>query len=257
MIPKNTVVFFQTKLEGPNIQLNFEKSVLFKKQTLDNKEMKKELAVVLNKMIIVSEYFYEVYEELGLIKDYNVLFFLIFNNFPIKDITEVIKKYIDIFIELGYVSFPFTIKPIYLNSSADLINKELRKEEERKRRDEEERKNRKNVTEKIRKKLEERTKLNKLNTSLNNQSSKKEMIECDNKVKNLANKFKQLIEKKVIIKYFEPIAYSYELINEIRNYAFKVKIDEQSYIHFNAKGKSEDNMEINEITLNKKLFDPL
>ena len=105
VIPKKTVVFFQTKANSPNIQLNRFNSKNFELTKLNKKEMKNELAVVINKMIITGEYFYELYKKLGLIKDinynYNVLFFLIFNNFPINDITSVIKNYIDILIEKG------------------------------------------------------------------------------------------------------------------------------------------------------------
>ena len=72
--------------------------------------MKKELAVVLYKMILYGEKFMELYKKIGLIKDdYSVLLFLIFDNYPIKDISENIKLYLDILIQKKKITYPFII----------------------------------------------------------------------------------------------------------------------------------------------------
>ena len=138
--------------------------------------MKKELAVVLYKMIFTGNYFFRLYNQLKIIeKSYSVIYYLIFDNYPIKDISTKIKEYIDIFIKQNYINYSFQIQPIYMNTYIEQINsklesknikkeveelkktiKEMRKEE-RKRKEEEERK-RKEEEERKRKEEEEKKK---------------------------------------------------------------------------------------------------
>ena len=125
-IKDKTVVFFQTKLQCPFIQLNSKSVTGFNNDFLPFDDMKKELAVVLNKMIIYGKKFLELYKKIGLIKDdYSVLLFLIFDNYPIRDISEKIKLYLDILIQKEKITYPFTIRPIYMISSIDLINHQI------------------------------------------------------------------------------------------------------------------------------------
>ena len=121
-IPANSVVFFQTKMKGPNIKLNDN---IFQEK-LYIKEMREELAVVLYKMIIYNRYFYELYLKLGLIdKKYTALFFLIFDHYPINDISEKVHKYIEIFIKNKLIDYSFTIQPIYMSKFIEEVNSQL------------------------------------------------------------------------------------------------------------------------------------
>jgi len=145
IIPNKTVVFIQSKMQGPNIKLKATQEEL-RKEILYKDEMKKELIVVLYKMVLYGDYFFHLYKELEMIdKDFNVLFLLIFDKYSIKNVSYYIKDYIDLLINEGYVYYPFTIKPIYMISSIDLINSNLtldnyKNEEKRKREEEEKRK---------------------------------------------------------------------------------------------------------------------
>jgi len=123
IIPAYSVVFFQTKIKGPNIKLNKEE---FNEKKLFLNEMKEELAVVLYKMIIYNKYFYELYIKLGLIdENYTAVFFLIFDDYPIKDISEKIKIYLDIFKNLNLLNYDFMIQPIYMSAFIEEINSQL------------------------------------------------------------------------------------------------------------------------------------
>ena len=123
IIPAYSVVFFQTKIKGPNIKLNKEE---FNKKKLFLNEMKEELAVVLYKMIIYNKYFYELYIKLGLIdENYTAVFFLIFDDYPIKDISKKIKIYLDIFKNLNLLNYDFMIQPIYMSAFIEEINSQL------------------------------------------------------------------------------------------------------------------------------------
>jgi len=173
-IPPNSVIIIQTKTESPTIKLKTESDKQFDNIYLTLNEMKKELAVVLYKMIFTGNYFFRLYNQLKIIeKSYSVIYYLIFDNYPIKDISTKIKEYIDIFIKQNYINYSFQIQPIYMNTYIEQINsklesknikkeveelkktiKEMRKEE-RKRKEEEERK-RKEEEERKRKEEEER-----------------------------------------------------------------------------------------------------
>ena len=123
IIPAYSVVFFQTKIKGPNIKLNKEE---FNEKKLFLNEMKEELAVVLYKMIIYNKYFYELYIKLGLIdENYTAVFFLIFDDYPIKDISQKIKIYLDIFKNLNLLNYDFMIQPIYMSAFIEEINSQL------------------------------------------------------------------------------------------------------------------------------------
>jgi len=123
IIPAYSVVFFQTKIKGPNIKLNKEE---FNEKKLFLNEMKEELAVVLYKMIIYNKYFYELYIKLGLIdENYTAVFFLIFDDYPIKDISKKIKIYLDIFKNLNLLNYDFMIQPIYMSAFIEEINSQL------------------------------------------------------------------------------------------------------------------------------------
>ena len=125
-IPPKTVIFFQTKLEGPYINLDIksikENSDLMDK-IKDKKYIKKELIIVLCKMILYNKYFYDLYQRIGIIdKKFYTIFFLVFDNYPLIDISEVIKDYIDILIEKNLVKYQFTIQPIYMNTCIEKNN---------------------------------------------------------------------------------------------------------------------------------------
>ena len=126
-IPEKAVIFLETKSECPCIKIDYQNEAEFDKTKLMKKEMKKELSVVLYKMIKKAELFYKLYEKLEIVKSrYSVLFFLIFDNFRFHDISEIIKSYLEIFInKKDIITYPFTIKPIYMTSSIDLINSGL------------------------------------------------------------------------------------------------------------------------------------
>ena len=148
IIPRETVVLFQIKSQGPTNLLN-KNSLFFDKEKLTYSEIKKELSIVLYKMILYGNYFYELYKELKLIdKNYNVQFFLIFNNYRIEDISKEIHQCINILIDKNKVNYPFSIKPIYVNSSVNLINSKIiteNNEIKEKRREEEEKKRKKDL----------------------------------------------------------------------------------------------------------------
>ena len=122
-IPAYSVVFFQTKIKRPNIQLI--KDIIDKKKLLLT-EMKEELAVVLYKMILYNNYFYELYIKLGLIDEkYTALFFLIFDDYPFKDISDYIKYYLNIFIDKNLLNYDFIIQPIYMCACIEEVNSQL------------------------------------------------------------------------------------------------------------------------------------
>ena len=122
-IPAHSVVFFQTKIKGPNIQLNKNN---FDKKILSLNEIKEELAAVLYKMIIYNKYFYELYIKLGLIDEkYTSLFFLIFDDYPISNISVYIKNYLDIFIDKKLLTYNFIIQPIYMSAYIEEVNSKL------------------------------------------------------------------------------------------------------------------------------------
>ena len=158
-IPKNTVIFFQTKSQGPTNILPKD-ITSFNSTELEFDQMKKELSVVLYKLILYGKYFYELYTKLKIIDNkYKVIFFLIFDNYRIEDISKEIENYINILIDKKKVNYPFTIRQIYMNSSVDLINSKLNSEiivkeiEEKKRKEEE--KKREKEEKKRKKELEE------------------------------------------------------------------------------------------------------
>lgn len=75
-IPRNTVIVFQTKMKNPFINLDCKNLEKFNSQEIIFKEMKKELAVALKKMIKHGNYFWNLYNKIKLIKeDYNLVFF--------------------------------------------------------------------------------------------------------------------------------------------------------------------------------------
>ncbi len=278
-IKDKTVVFFQTKLQSPFIKLNSKCVIGFNNVYLPFDDMKKELAVVLYKMILYGEKFMELYKKIGLIKDdYSVLLFLIFDNYPIKDISENIKLYLDILIQKKKITYPFIIRPIYMISSVNLINHQInsddfnKKIEEMEKKREEDSKKREVDSKKIKeleKKREEDSKKikdleNKINELINNQTltnrNSLNMIKCDEKALELAKRIREKIEKELDIKFklFEAVGFKYELKDNKEYYAFKILKGEQKYIHVFASGEKDnfDKMDI-DISLGKDLFDPL
>ena len=123
-IPANSVVFFQTIIKGPIMKLNGND---FDKTMLHLNEMKDELAAILYKMIIYNKYFYELYIKLGLINEKStLLFFLIFDDYPNRDISVQVKQYIDIFITKNLLDYSFIIQPIYMSFFIDKMNWHLK-----------------------------------------------------------------------------------------------------------------------------------
>ena len=122
-IPAYSVVFFQTKIKGPNIKLNNKN---FDITNLTLNEMKEELAAVIYKMILYNDYFYDLYIKLGLIdENYKALFFLIFDDYPISDISTYIKDYLDIFIKKKLLNYDFRIQPFYMSMLIEDVNSQL------------------------------------------------------------------------------------------------------------------------------------
>lgn len=286
-IPKGSVVFLQTKSESPYIQLDSKNKENFDKQKLPWEEMKKELANVLYKMILSGKIFFELYNELNLIKKYYAInLFLIFDNFPINDITHVIKEYIDILIDKNLVNYQFTIRPLYINSSIEEhnfninstnLNKkidELKKDSEKQMSDM--KINQKTIEENV-KKIQDLENTNEnllqkikvmedeINKLKNDKGSAKiepslQTKYCDERVKNYVLKIKNKVEAIQNKKYeiFDPIIYTYELSNNLHNYSIKVRVGEQQYIHIITQENIINESNINLIVLNRKnLWDPL
>ena len=85
-VPAETLIIFQTKMKSPYIKLDSKDLEKFNTKEIIFKNMKKELAVVLKKMIQQGNYFWNLYNKINLIKkDYNLVFFffLIIFLFPI------------------------------------------------------------------------------------------------------------------------------------------------------------------------------
>ena len=295
-IKDKTIVFFQTKLQSSFRKLNSKNVIDFNNDYLPLDDMEKELAVVLYKMILYGENFIKLYKKIELIKDnYSVLFFLIFDNYPIKEISENIKLYLDILIQKKKIPYPFTIRPIYMPSSIDLINHQInsddfnkkieKMEEDSKRREEleekieEDSKRREEIEEKIvevskrREELEEKMeedskKLRELEEKMNELMNKQKlanqnflnMKKCDGNAIELAERIREKIEKELESKFklFEPVGFKYELKENKEYYAFKVHLGDQKYIHVFVSGEK-DNLDKMEITfsMGKDLFDPL
>ena len=122
-IAGKSVIFFQTKISCPLIQINPDN---IKTKSLTLEEIKKELVVVIYKMILSGNYFYELYKKIKIINDsYNVIFYLIFNSIAISDISDIILKYINKLNDLKYINYPFSFQPIFLNSAISSVNKKL------------------------------------------------------------------------------------------------------------------------------------
>ena len=240
-IKDKTIVFFQTKLQSSFRKLNSKNVIDFNNDYLPLDDMEKELAVVLYKMILYGENFIKLYKKIELIKDnYSVLFFLIFDNYPIKEISENIKLYLDILIQKKKIPYPFTIRPIYMPSSIDLINHQInsddfnkkieeleeKMEEDSKRREEleekikEDSKRREELEEKMeedskrREELEEKIegdlkKLRELEEKMNEQMNKQKlanqnflnMKKCDGNAIELAERIREKIEKELESKF--------------------------------------------------------
>ena len=269
-IPNKTIIIFQTKLKCPFIQLDNKKLEVFENQKLSFRKMKKELAVVLKKMIQQGNYFWNLYNQIKLIdKNYNLLFFFIFDNFPINDISQYIKSYLELLILKKEVLYPFSILPIYMNSSLDFINNKLdvdkRINKINKLRDkdskiiEELRKNRAEDSKKIedyskiiedlrKNRIEDSKKIedlqnkmkemeNKFNEKMNNPMLKNtnlfQIKDCDEKTKNLVTEIKTQVETSMGTKLpiYEPVGFKSELKDDKENYVIKVHIGNQKYIH--------------------------
>ena len=105
----------QTKLKSPYIKLDSKNLEIFRNQKIIFKNIKKELSVVLKKMIDYGNYFWNLYKKIKLIEgNFDLLFFFIFDNFPICDISDYIVSYLQLLILKGEVFYPFTILPIYI-----------------------------------------------------------------------------------------------------------------------------------------------
>ena len=210
-IKDKTIVFFQTKLQSSFRKLNSKNVIDFNNDYLPLDDMEKELAVVLYKMILYGENFIKLYKKIELIKDnYSVLFFLIFDNYPIKEISENIKLYLDILIQKKKIPYPFTIRPIYMPSSIDLINHQInsddfnKKIEELEEKMEEDSKRREELEEKIeevskrREELEEKMeedskRIEELEEKMEEDSKRRE--ELEEKIEGDLKKLRELEEK--------------------------------------------------------------
>ena len=78
-VPAETLIIFQTKIKSPYINLDSKDLEKFNTKEIIFKNMKKELAVVLKKMIQQGNYFWNLYNKINLIKkDYNLVFFFLY-----------------------------------------------------------------------------------------------------------------------------------------------------------------------------------
>ena len=224
--------------------------------------MKKELAVVLKKMMQQGNYFWNLYNQIKLIdENYNLLFFFIFDNFPINDISQYIKSYLELLILKKEVLYPFSILPIYMNSSLDFINNKLevdkRIDKIKKQRDKDSK-----VIEDLQNKIKEME--IKFNEKLNNLMLKNtnlfQIKDCDEKTKNLVAKMKTQVETlmKTKLPIYEPVGFKSEIKDDKENYVIKVLIGNQKYIHISISKevKTEKIVDVNVLS-DRRLNDPL
>ena len=116
-VPSNSVIFLQTNLEGRYYQFDSKNQDNFEKLELFWEQMEDRLPVILTKLILSGKYFFELYKELNLIKNYySIILFLVFDNIPIDEISSLIKEYVDILINKNLINYQFTIRPLYMNS---------------------------------------------------------------------------------------------------------------------------------------------
>ena len=272
-IPKNTVIFFQTKSQGPTNILPKD-ITSFNSTELEFDQMKKELSVVLYKLILYGKYFYELYTKLKIIDNkYKVIFFLIFDNYRIEDISKEIENYINILIDKKKVGYPFTIRPIYMNSSVDLINSKLnseiivknnkeieekkRKEEEKKR--EEEEKKRKKELEEFQKQIKELLEKQEIEAKRREEEEKKREEEEEKKRREEEEKKRREEEEKIRREEEEKKRKKEleEFQKQIKELLEKQEIEAKRREEEEKRRKEEEKKRDEELEKYKKMFDEL
>ena len=277
-IAGKSVIFFQTKISCPLIQINPDN---IKKKSLTLEEIKKELVVVIYKMILSGNYFYELYKKIKIIDDsYNVIFYLIFNSIAISDISDIILKYINKLNDLKYINYPFSFQPIFLNSAISSVNKKLNVKKTIEIYENKHKIEINNLNNEIDTHKKEINNLNNEIDTLNNEikNLKEKLLKQDVLIQELLNKefiptkvfdndikiIMPIIKKKIEeveekeYSIFEPMNYKC-ISREIgMEYTIKIKIAEKKYIHVNLlKKKENENIKINEIIVGKSFEDVL
>ena len=110
------------------------------------------------------------------------------------------------------------------------------------------------------KELEEKIKELLNNQSMQNRPTNNKMKECDDSITIFANKIKEKVEKVIGVKLtiYEPIAYIYEIKENIEYYSIKVRKGDKEYIHIYTT-KEKEGMDVGQIKIifGVSLFDPL
>ena len=110
------------------------------------------------------------------------------------------------------------------------------------------------------KELEEKIKELLNNQSMQNRPTNNKMKECDDSIIIFANKIKEKVEKVIGVKLtiYEPIAYIYEIKENIEYYSIKVRKGDKEYIHIYTT-KEKEGMDVGQIKIifGVSLFDPL